>query len=31
MNRKEILDFVGGFICCLGWMFMTYVLLWICA
>ena len=30
MSRKEK-DFVGGFICCLGWLFLTYILIWICA
>ena len=29
--KKVTLDFIGGFICCLGWLFMTYVLIWICA
>ena len=31
MNKKEILDFCGGFFCCLGWLFMTYILILICA
>lgn len=27
MNRKEILDFCGGFICCLLWLVFTYYFL----
>jgi len=24
MSRKEKIDFVGGFICCISWLVLTY-------